>query len=77
MSEGLFLINEESTSEGDSLQSVAFSINKDSVILGDNLGDVSEEGDGKRSEASLFSGLKSKFSVGEVRVNGNSDNLAV
>lgn len=77
MSEGLFLINEESTSEGDSLQSVAFSINKDSVVFGDNLGDVSQERDRQRSEASLFSRLKSKFSVGEVRVYGNSNNLAV
>jgi hypothetical protein len=77
MSECLFLVNEESTSEGDSLQSVAFSINKDSVVLGDNLGDISQEGDRQRSEASLLSGLKSKFSVGEVRVYGNSYNLAV
>ena len=64
-------VNDEGAAESNAV------VEEDTVVGGDLLLEVRDEGDGHLAEAALLAGLHGPGKVGELRVDGAADDLAV
>ena len=73
--ESAFFVDDVRSTEGDT--SVVTILDQASVLLGDLLGDVGNHGDAHGAETTALSWLHGVLTVGEVRVDGATDDLSV
>ena len=74
LAESAFFVDDIRSAEGDT--SVVTILDQAAVVLGDLLGDVRDHGDAHGTETTALSWLHGVLTVGEVRVDGATDDLS-